>query len=137
LLLAFLLSGISRILMHRLLFDIPFSDLTRRINLEYFRSRWRTIACFSVKRQIFFYPRLIGFIEDRGFGEMTLPLRTFGRQQVSTTRLATQDFAGRGYLKAFCHRFFRFASRYRFWHREPGTYTAESGTQQETTLRRK
>jgi hypothetical protein len=42
--LAFLLSGISRILMHRLLFDIPFSDLTRRINLEYFRSRWRTIA---------------------------------------------------------------------------------------------
>jgi hypothetical protein len=118
---------------HRLLFDTPFSDLTRRISLEYFRSRWRTIACFSVKRQIFLYPCFVGSIEDRGFGEVTLPLCTFGRQQVSTTRLATQDFAGRGYLKAFCHRFFRFASRYRFWHREPGTYTLESGTQQETT----
>jgi hypothetical protein len=87
-----------------------------------------------VKRQVFFHPRFIGSIEDCGFGEMTLPLCTFGRQQVSTTRLATQDFAGRGYLKAFCHRFFRFASRYRFWHREPGTYTLEPGTQQETTL---
>jgi hypothetical protein len=123
--------------MHRLLFDIPFSDLTRRISLEYYRSRWRTIACFSVKRHIFFYPRLIGSIENRGFGKMTLPLRTFGRQQVSTTRLTTQDFAGRGDLKAFRNRFFRFASRYRFWHREPGTYTLESGTQQETTLRGK
>jgi hypothetical protein len=120
--------------MHRLLFDIPFSDLTRRISLEYHRSRWRTIACFSVKRQVFFYPRLIGPIEDRGFGKMTLPLRTFGRQQVSTTRLTTQDFAGRGDLKALRYRFFRFASRYRFWHREPGTYTLKSGTQQETAL---
>jgi hypothetical protein len=118
--------------MHRLLFDILFSDLTRRISPEYYRSRWRTIACFSVKRHIFFYPRLIGFIEDRGFGKMTLPLRAFGRQQVPTTRLTTQYFAGRGDLEAFRYRFFRFASRYRFWHREPGTYTAESGTQQET-----
>jgi len=87
-----------------------------------------------VKRQIFLYPRFVGSIEDRGFGQMALPLGTFGRQQVSTTRLTTQDFAGRGDLKAFRYRFFRFASRYRFWHREPGTYTAESGTQQETVV---
>jgi hypothetical protein len=135
LLLAFLLSGIRRILTHRLLlFHIPFSDLTHRISPENLRSRWRTIACFSVKRQVFFYPRLIGFIEDRGLGKMTLALRALGRQQMPTARVATQHFAGCGDLKAFRHRLFGFASRYRFWHREPGTYTVESSSQPETTV---
>ena len=46
-------------------------------------------------------------------------------------RVASQHFAGRCYLKAFGHRFFRFASGNRFWHREPGTYTLESTSQLE------
>jgi hypothetical protein len=84
------------------------------------------LPAFSVKRQIFFNPRYIGRIEDRGFSELALTLRTFGRQQVSTTRLTTQYFAGRRNLKALGHRFLRFASRYRFWHKESGTYTLDS-----------
>jgi hypothetical protein len=47
--------------------------------------------------------------------------------------VAPQHFAGRRDLKALRHRFLCFASRYRFWHREPGTYTLESSSQQETT----
>jgi len=46
-------------------------------------------------------------------------------------RVASQHFAGRCYLKAFGHRFLRFASGNRFWHREPGTYTLESTSQLE------
>jgi hypothetical protein len=63
---------------------------------------------------------------------MTLALCAFALQQVSTTRVATQHFAGCRYLKALRHRFLCFASRYRFWHREPGTYTLESSSQLET-----
>jgi hypothetical protein len=128
----FLLSGIRRILTHRLLFHISLSDLTRRISPENFRGRRKAIASFSVKRQVFFYPCFIGRIEHCALSEMTLALCTFGHQQVSTARVATQHFAGRRYLEAFRHRFFGFASRYRFWHREPGTYTLESSSQLET-----
>jgi hypothetical protein len=85
-----------------------------------------------VERQVFFDPRYIGRIEDRVLSEMTLALCAFALQQVSTTRVATQHFAGRRYLKALRHRFLCFASRYRFWHREPGTYTLESSSQLET-----
>ena len=92
-------------------------------------------ACFSVKRQVFFYPCFIGRIEHCTLREMALALCTFGRQQMSTARVATQDFTGRRYLKAFRHRLFGFASRDRFWHREPGTYTVEATSQQESTRR--
>src|SRR4029077_10802500 len=99
---------------------------------EHIRSRWRTFPAFSVERQGFFYPRYIGRIEDRGLSEMTLALCAFALQQVSTTRVATQHFAGRRYLKALRHRFLCFAPRYRFWHREPGTYTLEYRAQLKT-----
>jgi hypothetical protein len=97
-----------------------------------FQGRWRTFACFSVKGQVFFYPRFIGRIEDCGLREMALALCTFGPQQVPAARMATQHFSGRRYLEAFCHSLFSFPSRYRFWHREPGIYTHESSSQQET-----
>jgi len=80
----FLLSGIRRILTHRLLFHISLSDLTRRISPENFRGRRKAIASFSVKRQVFFYPCFIGRIEHCALSEMTLALCTFGHQQVST-----------------------------------------------------
>ena len=98
------------------------------------RGRRKAIASFSVKRQVFLYPCFIGRIEHCALSEMTLALCTFGHQQVSTARVATQHFAGRRYLEAFRHRFFGFASRYRFWHREPGTYTLESTSQQESSV---
>ena len=87
------------------------------------------VCCFSVKRQVFFYPRFIGRIEHCALSKMTLALCAFGHQQVPTARLATQHFAGRRYLKALRHRFLRFTSRYRFWHREPGTYTLDPTSQ--------
>ena len=76
-----------------------------------------------MERQIFLYPRFIGCIEDRDFSEMAFALRAFGLQQVAPARLATQHFAARRYLEALGYRFLRFASRYRFWHKEPGIYT--------------
>jgi hypothetical protein len=85
-----------------------------------------------MERQVFLYPRYIGWIEDLGLSEMTLALCAFGLQKVPPTRVAPQHFAGRRDLKALRHRFLCFASRYRFWHREPGTYTLESSSQQET-----
>ena len=72
-----------------------------------------------MKRQIFLNPRLVCCIEDRSLSELTLALRTFGCQKVPAASLATQDFPRRSHLKAFCHRFLSFASRYRFWHKEP------------------
>ena len=70
-------------------FHISFSDLTCRISPERFSGQVENVSpVSSVERQVFFYPRFIGSIEDRGLGEMTLALCAFGRQQVSTTRLA-------------------------------------------------
>ncbi len=112
-------------------FTFPFSDLTCRISPERLSGKVENVCRFSVERQVFFYPRYIGWIEDRGLSEMTLALGTFGYQQVPTARLATQHFAGRRYLEALRHCFFSFASRYWFWHREPGTYTLGSSSQQE------
>jgi hypothetical protein len=89
-------------------------------------------AVFSVERQVFLYPRDIGWIKDPDFGEVTLTLCTFGMQLVPPTCVATQHFAGPSYLKALGHRFLCFASRDRFWHRESGTYTLESSSQQES-----
>ena len=86
-----------------------------------------------MERQVFLYPRYIGWIEDLGLSEMTLALCTFGLQQVPPTRMAPQHFAGCRDLKALRHCFLCFASRYRFWHREPGTYTFEYSSQPETT----
>ncbi len=65
---------------------------------------------------------------------MALAFRTLGGQQVPAARVAPQHFAGRCYLEAFGHRFLRFASGNRFWHREPGTYTLEFTSQLETTV---
>jgi hypothetical protein len=87
-----------------------------------------------VERQVFLYPRLIGSIESYVFSEMTLALGTFGHQEVSMARLTTQHFAGRSYLKALRHCFFGFASRYWFWHKEPGIYTLGPSSQQEIGL---
>ena len=75
---------------------------------------------WSVKRQIFFDPRFVGFIENGGFSVLAFALCAFGRQKVPAACLAAQHFAGRRHLKAFRHRFLCFASRYRFWHKEPG-----------------
>ena len=36
--------------------------------------------------------------------------------------MAAQHFAGRSDLEALRHRLLRFASRNRFWHKEPGMY---------------
>lgn len=74
-----------------------------------------------MKRQTFFNPRHVRLVKDRGLSELTLALRTFGCQEVPAAGLATQYFARRSHLKAFSHRFLCFASRYRFWHKEPGT----------------
>jgi hypothetical protein len=72
-----------------------------------------------VERQIFFNPRLVRFINDRGFSELTLALRAFGSQHVPPARLATEHFARRSQLKTLRHRLLRFASRYGFRHKEP------------------
>jgi hypothetical protein len=132
LLLASLSAGIRRILRHRLLFShfVPRPHLSHQ-SRKVFGTGGERSPISLVERQIFFYPRFIGSIEDRGLGEMTLTFRAFGHQQVSTARLASQHFAGRRNLEALRHSFFCFASRYGFWHREPGTYTLASSSQQE------
>jgi hypothetical protein len=132
LLLASLSAGIRRILRHRLLFShfVPRPHLSHQ-SRKVFGAGGERSPVSLVERQVFFYPRFIGSIEDRGLGQMTLTFRAFGHQQVSTARLASQHFAGRRNLEALRHSFFCFASRYGFWHREPGTYTLASSSQQE------
>jgi hypothetical protein len=73
-----------------------------------------------VERQIFFNPRLVSFVENRGLSELTLSFCTFANQHMSAACLAMKHFAGPGDFEALRHRFLRFASRYRFWHKEPG-----------------
>jgi len=121
-----MLSGIRRILTHRLLFHILSPHLTCRISPEIFRNRRRTSCRFSVERQVFFNPRLVSLVENGGLSELTLALRIFRHQQVPTASVATKHLAGRRHLEAFRHCFLRLASRYRFWHKKPAIYLPDS-----------
>ena len=72
-----------------------------------------------MERQVFLDSGFISPIKNCALRELALALGTFRGQQVSTTSMATQHFPGSRNLEALCHRFFRFASRNRFWHKEP------------------
>jgi hypothetical protein len=80
------------------------------------------LPLFLVKWQVCLNPLLVSFIDNGHLGELALALRIFRRKHVSAARLAAQYLAGRRYLEAFRHRFLRFTSRYRFWHKEPAIY---------------
>jgi hypothetical protein len=73
-----------------------------------------------MERQIFFNSRLVSFVESRGLSEVPFALCTFGRQQMPAACLGTKHFSCPSDFEALYHRFLRFASRYRFWHKEPG-----------------
>src|SRR5260370_19680228 len=96
------------------------------------RNRRRTINRFSVKGQIFFYPRLVSFICDLALSEPALTLRTFRLQQMSAAGMGTHHFACGSHSKALSDRLLRFASRNRFWHREPGIYLCDVDWQPES-----
>jgi len=95
------------------------------------RDRRRTINRFSVKRQIFLYPRLVSFVRNLTLGELALALCTFRLQQMAAAGMAMQHLAGSSHFKAFSDRLLRFASRNRFWHGEPGIYLCDVDWQPE------
>jgi hypothetical protein len=77
---------------------------------------------FLIIRQIFLYPRFVSFVRYLSLCELALALRIFRLQQVAASGVITQHLSGRSHFKAFSDRFPGFASRNRFWHREPGMY---------------
>jgi hypothetical protein len=85
----------------------------------------------SVERQIFFYPHLIGSVGHFSFCELALTLGILRLQQVAVAGVAAQHFTGRSHFKAFGDRLPCFASRNRFWHREPGMYLRDMDWQPE------
>ena len=98
------------------------------------RDRRRTSNRFSVERQIFFYSHLVTSIRYFSLCELALTFGALRLQQVAAASVATQHFAGRSHLKAFGDRLLCFASRNRFWHREPGMYLRDMDWQPEFFL---
>jgi hypothetical protein len=79
-----------------------------------------------MERQIFLDPGFISPVKNRAFREVALALGTLGGQKMPATSVTSHHFSGPGNFKAFRHRFFRFASRNRFWHKEPAIYIRET-----------
>jgi hypothetical protein len=85
-----------------------------------------------MERQIFLDPGFISPIKNRALREVALALGALRGQKMPATGVPSQHFSGPGDFKAFRDRFFCFASRNRFWHKEPGTYIRETVWQLES-----
>jgi hypothetical protein len=85
-----------------------------------------------MERQVFLDSGLIRPIKYRGLREFALALGTLRGQEVSTTCMAAQHFSGPSNLEALCHRLLCFASRNRFWHKEPAIYNEDPAWQMES-----